>query len=91
MDNLFNGMGTAALLAFLMSLCDQRYTATQYALLSAIASVPRVFIGPIAGVMVEHLGWPEFFAWSLIVCIPGLVALWWIRHQIGELNLQTAY
>ncbi len=89
-DNLFNGMGTAALMALTMSLCDQHYTATQYALLSAIASVARVFIGPIAGVMVEHLGWPNFFAWSLVVCVPGLIALWWVRHRIGTLSLQAA-
>ena len=48
-ENLTGGMGTAAFVAFLMSLCNQRFTATQFALLSAFASVGRVWVGPLAG------------------------------------------
>jgi MFS transporter, PAT family, beta-lactamase induction signal transducer AmpG len=81
-DNLFNGMGTAALMAFLMSLCDQRFTATQYALLSAVAAIGRVFIGPLAGMMVEHVGWPSFFAWAFAISLPSLLLLWWLRERI---------
>jgi hypothetical protein len=57
-ENLSGGMGTAAFLAFLMSLCSQRFTATQFALLSAFASVGRVWVGPLAGVLAETIGWP---------------------------------
>jgi PAT family beta-lactamase induction signal transducer AmpG len=60
-ENLSGGMGTAAFLAFLMSLCSQRFTATQFALLSAFASVGRVWVGPLAGVLAETIGWPSFF------------------------------
>ena len=58
-ENLSGGMGTAAFVAFLMSLCNQRFTATQYALLSAFASVGRVWVGPLAGVLAESIGWPQ--------------------------------
>ena len=59
-------MGTAAFVAFLMSLCNQRFTATQYALLSAFASVGRVWVGPLAGVLAESIGWPTFFIVSTV-------------------------
>jgi PAT family beta-lactamase induction signal transducer AmpG len=58
LENLTGGMGTAAFVAFLMSLTSQRFTATQYALLSAFASVGRVWVGPLAGVLAESIGWP---------------------------------
>lgn len=85
-DNICNGMGTAALLAFLMSLCDKRYTATQFALLSALASIARVFMGPIGGEIVAHVGWTSFFAWSCVGCLPGLFILWWVRDGIVDIR-----
>lgn len=81
-DNFCNGLGTTALVAFLMSLCDHRYTATQFALLSALASIGRVFIGPIAGVMVEHMSWASFFIWSMAMSVPGLFLLYCLRDEI---------
>ena len=60
-ENLSGGMGTAAFVAFLMSLCNHRFTATHYALLSAFASVGRVWVGPLAGVLAQSIGWPAFF------------------------------
>ena len=65
-ENLSGGMGTAAFVAFLMSLCNQRFTATQFALLSAFASVGRVWVGPLAGVLAESIGWPAFFIVSTV-------------------------
>jgi MFS family permease len=78
-ENLSGGMGTAAFLAFLMSLCNQRFTATQFALLSAFASVGRVWVGPLAGVLAESIGWPAFFIVSTIAALPALAMLWWMR------------
>jgi PAT family beta-lactamase induction signal transducer AmpG len=78
-ENLASGMGTAAFVAFLMSLTNQRFTATQYALLSAFASVGRVWVGPVAGVLAESIGWPGFFVVAMIMAVPSLawlVALW---------------
>ncbi len=85
-ENLSGGMGTAAFLAFMMSLCNQRFTATQFALLSAFASVGRVWVGPLAGVLAESIGWPTFFIVSIVVGLPALVMLWWMRPTIQALE-----
>jgi PAT family beta-lactamase induction signal transducer AmpG len=85
-ENLSGGMGTAAFLAFLMSLCNQRFTATQFALLSAFASVGRVWVGPLAGVLAESIGWPAFFIVSTIAALPALLMLWWMRASVRALE-----
>lgn len=85
-ENLSGGMGTAAFLAFLMSLCNQRFTATQFALLSAFASIGRVWVGPLAGVLAESIGWPVFFLVSTAVALPALVMLWWMRPAVQALE-----
>lgn len=85
-ENLSGGMGTAAFLAFLMSLCNQRFTATQFALLSAFASVGRVWVGPLAGVLAESIGWPAFFIVSTLMALPALVMLWWMRATVRALE-----
>lgn len=86
-ENVCGGMGTAALLAFLMSLCNQRYTATQFALLSAFASVGRVWVGPLAGVLAESIGWSSFFLLSLLLSLPALLMLWPLRSAIQALEV----
>ncbi len=86
-ENLSGGMGTAAFVAFLMGLCNQRFTATQYALLSAFASVGRVWVGPLAGVMAETIGWPTFFIVSTVLAVPALVMLWWLRRPVQALEV----
>ncbi len=85
-ENLSGGMGTAAFLALLMSLCNQRFTATQFALLSAFASVGRVWVGPLAGVLAQSIGWPAFFIVSTIAALPALVMLWWLRASVRALE-----
>lgn len=86
-ENISSGMGTAAFVAFLMSLCNQRFTATQYALLSAFASVGRVWVGPLAGVLAESIGWPTFFVISTLLAAPALVMLWWLRESVRALEV----
>lgn len=86
-ENLSGGMGTAAFVALLMSLCNQRFTATQYALLSAFASIGRVWVGPVAGVSAETIGWPTFFIVSTIVAVPALIMLWWMRNSVRGLEV----
>jgi PAT family beta-lactamase induction signal transducer AmpG len=83
-------MGTAAFVAFLMSLCNQRFTATQYALLSAFASVGRVWVGPLAGVLAESIGWPVFFIVSTVAALPALAMLWWMRGSVRSLEVDPA-
>ena len=89
-ENLSGGMGTAAFVAFLMSLCNQRFTATQFALLSAFASVGRVWVGPLAGVLAESIGWPVFFIVSTLAAVPALWMLWWLRGPVRALESDPA-
>lgn len=89
-ENLSGGMGTAAFVAFLMSLTSQRFTATQYALLSAFASVGRVWVGPLAGVLAESIGWPAFFIVSTVVALPALVMLWALRAAVRALEVDPS-
>jgi MFS transporter, PAT family, beta-lactamase induction signal transducer AmpG len=85
-ENLSGGMGTAAFLAFMMGLCNQRFTATQFALLSAFASVGRVWVGPLAGVLAESIGWPTFFVLSTLMAAPALAMLWFMRRTVRALQ-----
>jgi PAT family beta-lactamase induction signal transducer AmpG len=85
-DNLSGGMGTAAHVAFQMALCQQRFTATQYALLSALAAVGRVWVGPLAGVLAESIGWPSFFLVSVVLAVPALLMLLWLRSAVEDLD-----
>jgi PAT family beta-lactamase induction signal transducer AmpG len=85
-ENISGGMGTAAFVALLMALCNQRFTATQFALLSAFASVGRVWVGPLAGVLAEAIGWPTFFVVSTVLAAPALLVLWWMRAPVRALE-----
>jgi PAT family beta-lactamase induction signal transducer AmpG len=74
-ENICGGLGTAAFLAFLMSLCNKRYTATQFALLSSLMAVTRVLAGAPTGFLVSTLGWPLFYAVSTLGAVPGILLL----------------
>lgn len=74
-ENLCGGMGTAAFVALLMTLCNKSFSATQFALLSALSAIGRVYVGPIAGWFVESWGWPTFYLFSVIAAVPGLILL----------------
>ena len=88
-ENLAGGMGTTAAVALLMSLCNPNFTATQYALLSALASFGRVYVGPASGYLVVSLGWANFFIASAVIAIPGLLLVWWMRNTIKQLDQAT--
>src|SRR5437879_662387 len=85
-ENIAWGMGTAAFVALLMALCDHRFTATQYALLSALASFGRAYVGPVAGYATDPkylgLSWATFFLLALGTALPGLVFVWFLRKEI---------
>jgi PAT family beta-lactamase induction signal transducer AmpG len=70
-----------------MSLTQQRFTATQFAMLSAFASVGRVWVGPLAGVLAESIGWPSFFIVSTVLALPALVMLWTMRQAVHRLEV----
>jgi MFS transporter, PAT family, beta-lactamase induction signal transducer AmpG len=74
-ENLCSGMGTAAYAAFLMSMCDKRFTATQYALLTSLMAVTRVVVGAPTGFVAKTYGWETYFVISALAAIPGLLLL----------------
>lgn len=85
-ENLCGGMGTAAFVALLMALCDHRYTATQYALLSSLAALGRIFVAPSSGFLVEWVGWAHFFFVTAVSALPGLAVLWLLREEVTDLS-----
>ncbi|HLF66108.1 MAG TPA: MFS transporter, partial [Gammaproteobacteria bacterium] len=83
-EQFCGGLGTAAFLALLMSLCNARFTATQFTLLAALSAVGRESLGPLAGYLVEHFGWTIFFVTTFIASFPGLIILFVARKQIEK-------
>jgi PAT family beta-lactamase induction signal transducer AmpG len=88
-ENMTGGMGTSAFVALLMAMCNRRYTATQYALLSSLAALGRIFISPTSGFLVESTGWAIFFFITFLTALPGLSLLWWQRNVILTLKSET--
>jgi len=83
LENLTSGLGTGAFVALLMALCDRRFSATQYAVFSALDATGRVFIGPLAGYVAADFGWPVYFVVSLLCALPGLLVLLMLRPQFA--------
>jgi len=82
-ENVTGGMGTAAFVALVMSLCDHRYTATQFALLSSLEALGRVFSGRPSAEAVSLLGWGWFFFLSFLLALPGCWLVWHYRRQLA--------
>ena len=80
-DNLSAGMGTSAYVAFMASLTNKRFTATQYALLSGLMGVPRVLASAPTGFIAEIMGWKGFFTLCTLIAIPGLLLLFRFSHM----------
>ena len=88
-ENLCGGLGTASFVGLLMALCRQRFSATQFALLSALSAVGRTYLaGPLTPPLVEHLGWPGFFLLTVVIALPGLVLLHLLRGTIETMEKQ---
>ena len=85
LDTGVGGMGQAAFVAFLVSLCSSSFSATQYALLSALAVIPRATTGAIAGAVVSAIGWTNFFIVTCLTAVPGLILLVILRGPLNEL------
>jgi PAT family beta-lactamase induction signal transducer AmpG len=81
MENFTAGAATAAFTAFMASMTNKRFTATQYALLSSLMGVPRVIMASPTGFMAEHLGWQLFFVTCTVLTIPGMLLLF----KVGRL------
>lgn len=80
MENFSSGMATAALVAYMSSLCNVFYTATQYALLSSLMSVARDFFSATSGFVLELTGWPMFFIFAGLMCLPSAWLIKKINH-----------
>jgi PAT family beta-lactamase induction signal transducer AmpG len=69
-----------------MCLCTPNYSATQYALLSALATFARVTMQGVAGYVVDAVGWVNFFSITFLTCLPGLTVLFLLRDRIRALD-----
>lgn len=74
-ENLSSGMGTAAYVAFMASITNKKFTATQYALLSSLMGVPRVLASAPTGFFAKSFGWENFFIFCTLIAIPGMLLL----------------
>ena len=81
-ENLSGGLGSAAFVAYISSLCNLTYTGTQYALLSSLAAVGRTVVASSAGRLAERMGWVDFFILSTLVAAPGLILLLLLRKRL---------
>lgn len=85
-ENFCSGLGSIALVALMMSLCNLQYTATQFALMSAVAFVARTIAGPAAAWLVEALGWLTFFIGCFLISLPTLFFVYANRSTIQQLH-----
>ena len=77
-ENISGGMGTAAFVAYLSSLCNKKYTATQYALLSSFMGAARDLFAATSGLVATAMTWQEFFGITTLMALPGLFILWYL-------------
>ena len=75
-ENFTSGMGTAAFVAFMAQLCNLRFTATQYALLTSVSSIGRTLFAGFSGVLVSGIGWAWFYALTAVLGVPGMCILY---------------
>lgn len=89
-ENVTGGMGSAAFVAYLSSLCNVSYTATQYALLSSLAATARTMLSSSGGWLAERLDWVPFFGLTVLAAIPGLLLLAWLGRNLSRPTAETA-
>lgn len=81
-ENFTSAIGTVIFVAYLSALCkNPLHTATQYALLTALAAVGRTYLSAGAGYVAQATGWPVFFVISVIVAVPSLILLLWLQRR----------
>jgi PAT family beta-lactamase induction signal transducer AmpG len=91
-ENFASGFGGVAVVAYLSALCNLRFTATQYALLSALASIAGRFLtGTTAGALIEAMGYVNFYLLTTLVAIPGVLLFWFmIRSGLADVSIGSA-
>lgn len=85
LDNISGGISLTALVAYLSGLCDKRFTATQYALLSSLAAIGRTLCSTVSGLTADTLGWSGFFITCSSLSLPGLALLYALTRREGLL------
>jgi PAT family beta-lactamase induction signal transducer AmpG len=87
-ENLSSGMGTAAFVAFMASITNKKFTATQYALLTGIMGLSRLLASSVTGFLAKNMGWQSFFIFCTLIAIPGMLLLLkfapWTSRSAGE-------
>lgn len=78
------GMGTAAFTAFIARETSRTYAATQFALFTALAALPRTFANASTGIIVEQVGWTNFFLLCAVLAVPGMILLFWVAPWSKE-------
>lgn len=91
-ENIASGYGGVVVIAYFSALCDLRYTAAQYALISAAASVVgRLLTGTTAGALIEAMGYVNFYLLTTVASLPGIVLFWWMcRTGLVDQAMGTA-
>ncbi|MED5395377.1 MAG: MFS transporter, partial [Pseudomonadota bacterium] len=80
-ENITTGMGTTAFVAYLSSLCNVAYTATQYALLTSLMAFSRTVMSSGAGWLADQVDWAAFFIITTLAALPGLMLLAWMMRR----------
>jgi len=91
-ENFASGMGGVTVVAYLSALCNLRFTATQYALLSALASIAGRFLtGTTVGALIDAIGYVNFYVLTTLIALPGVVLFWYmIRSGLADLSIGSA-
>lgn len=89
LESLGAGLGTAAFTAYIARATDPRYTATQFALFTSLAAVPRTFFNASTGWLVEQLGWANFFWLCVFLALPGMMLLWRVAPWSDDIKVQS--
>ena len=91
-ENFASGIGGVTVVAYLSALCNLRFTATQYALLSALASIAGRFLtGTSAGALIDAMGYVNFYLVTTVIALPGVVLFWFmIRSGLADLSIGSA-
>lgn len=91
-ENFASGIGGVTVVAYLSALCNLRFTATQYALLSALASIAGRFLtGATAGSLIEAMGYVNFYLLTTAIAVPGVIVFWYmIRSGLADLSVGSA-
>jgi PAT family beta-lactamase induction signal transducer AmpG len=80
-EQFTGGLATAAFVAYLSALCDKRFTATQYALLTAFSSLLQTLASTSSGYLVSMTGWFDYFIITAVAAVPGLIMLYWMQRR----------